>query len=96
MPQVIVTAPAESAKEADLRYVSDAGPGILRKRRDKGFTYVDVNGETIRNPGSWRVSNLGDTSVSISESTREKRPLAPRTRTGQRRRELLATMADIL
>ncbi len=48
MSEAIVTLPAESAKEAGLRYVSDADPGILRKRRGKGFTYVEVNGETIR------------------------------------------------
>lgn len=48
MSEATVTLPAESAKEAGLRYVSDADPGILRKRRGKGFTYVGVNGETIR------------------------------------------------
>ncbi|MFL6305063.1 MAG: DNA topoisomerase IB [Candidatus Sulfotelmatobacter sp.] len=48
MSTAIVTPPAESAKEAGLRYVSDADPGILRKRRGKGFTYLGVNGETVR------------------------------------------------
>jgi DNA topoisomerase-1 len=50
MPEETAPAPAESAKEAGLRYVSDADPGIRRKRRGKGFTYVGVNGETIRDP----------------------------------------------
>lgn len=48
MLETIVTLPAESAKEAGLRYVSDIDPGILRKRRGRGFTYLGVNGETIR------------------------------------------------
>ena len=47
MPEETAPAPAESAKEAGLRYVSDADPGIRRKRRGKGFTYVGVKGETI-------------------------------------------------
>ncbi|PSB05063.1 DNA topoisomerase I [filamentous cyanobacterium CCP2] len=46
----IVSDPAESAKAAGLRYVSDDGPGIRRRRSGKGFTYLDVNGERIRNP----------------------------------------------
>jgi DNA topoisomerase-1 len=32
--------PALSAREAGLRYVSDARPGIRRKRSGKGFTYI--------------------------------------------------------
>ncbi len=48
MSEAIAVLPAESAKEAGLRYVSDADPGIRRKRRGKGFVYVGVNGETIR------------------------------------------------
>lgn len=44
----IVTDPAQSAKEAGLRYVTDAKPGIARKRSGKGFRYVDADGRTIR------------------------------------------------
>ena len=40
--------PAQSAKAAGLRYVSDAKPGIQRKRRGEGFRYVDANGKAIR------------------------------------------------
>jgi DNA topoisomerase-1 len=47
-PQVIVTDPVQSAKDAGLRYVTDAQPGIHRKRRGKGFTYVDPDGKHIR------------------------------------------------
>jgi DNA topoisomerase I len=47
MPEETAPAPAESAKEAGLRYVSDAQPGIRRKRRGKGFTYTESNGQTV-------------------------------------------------
>jgi DNA topoisomerase-1 len=40
--------PAESAKAAHLRYVTDTRPGIRRKRRGKNFTYVDPDGKTVR------------------------------------------------
>jgi DNA topoisomerase-1 len=40
--------PADSAREAGLRYVSDARPGISRKRRGKGFAYTDAEGRLIR------------------------------------------------
>lgn len=48
--QEIVTDPIESAKEAGLRYVSDAKPGIRRKRCGKGFRYIDPAGATVRDP----------------------------------------------
>jgi DNA topoisomerase-1 len=47
---VIVTDPADSAKAASLRYVRDDQPGILRRRRGSGFTYVGPNGELVRDP----------------------------------------------
>ena len=37
----------ESAKAAGLRYVSDAMPGIRRKRAGKYFSYIDRKGERI-------------------------------------------------
>jgi DNA topoisomerase-1 len=40
--------PDEAAKSAGLRYVSDASPGIRRKRSGRGFTYVDAEGKTLR------------------------------------------------
>jgi DNA topoisomerase I len=40
--------PAESARAAGLRYVSDVSPGIRRKRSGKSFTYVDPDGQTVR------------------------------------------------
>lgn len=46
----VVTDPVESAKSAGLRYVSDAKPGISRKRWRKGFRYFDAEGALIRDP----------------------------------------------
>jgi DNA topoisomerase-1 len=42
--------PVESAKAAGLRYVSDDAPGIRRRAKGKGFTYVDTKGQTLRDP----------------------------------------------
>jgi DNA topoisomerase-1 len=38
----------DSAKAAGLRYVTDAMPGITRKRSGKGFSYVAPDGSTVR------------------------------------------------
>jgi DNA topoisomerase I len=40
--------PAESAQAAGLRYVSDATPGIRRRRSGTGFSYVAADGRVIR------------------------------------------------
>jgi DNA topoisomerase-1 len=42
--------PAESAKAAGLRYVSDTRPGIRRKRVGRHFSYVGPDGQPIRDP----------------------------------------------
>jgi len=39
--------PEVSAEEAGLRYVSDTGPGIRRRRAGKGWTYLGSDGERI-------------------------------------------------
>jgi DNA topoisomerase I len=44
----VITDPAESAKAAGLRYVSDAQPGLHRRRRGTGFSYVDAEGKPVR------------------------------------------------
>ncbi len=49
-PQEVITDPVQAAKEAGLRYVSDNKPGILRKRRGKGFRYIGVDGAPTRDP----------------------------------------------
>src|SRR5687767_10369181 len=44
----IVTDPVESAKAAGLRYVTEHGAGIRRRRASKRFTYVDAHGHILR------------------------------------------------
>ncbi len=39
--------PEESAEEAGLRYVTDAEPGIRRRRAGRGFAYTGPDGERI-------------------------------------------------
>ncbi|HVW78923.1 MAG TPA: DNA topoisomerase IB [Alloacidobacterium sp.] len=46
--QTVVPDPVQSAKEAGLRYVTDAQPGIQRKRQGKGFRYIDAEGKPVR------------------------------------------------
>jgi DNA topoisomerase I len=46
----IIPSPAESAKAAVLRYVTDAKPGIRRRRIGKGFSYRDPDGAPVRDP----------------------------------------------
>ena len=47
MPQVHDS--IASAASAGLRYVSDRGPGIRRRKRSGGFQYIGVEGRNIRN-----------------------------------------------
>ncbi len=42
------TDPVGTARAAGLRHVSDARRGFTRKRRGKGFVYVDTRGNTLR------------------------------------------------
>ncbi len=49
-PEDKVPDPTQSAREAGLRYVSDAQPGILRKRQGTGFRYIGVDGMPVRDP----------------------------------------------
>jgi DNA topoisomerase-1 len=46
--------PVAAARAAGLRYVTDAGPGIRRKRAGRGFSYRGLDGEPIRDPGELR------------------------------------------
>ncbi|HET9886990.1 MAG TPA: DNA topoisomerase IB [bacterium] len=48
----LVTEPAEAAKAAALRYVSDQQPGIQRHRKGSGFRYLSPSGEIIRDPAA--------------------------------------------
>lgn len=55
-----VAAPVEAAKAAGLRYVSDATPGIQRKRAGKHFSYVGRDGKPIRDEEQLkRIRSLG-------------------------------------
>jgi len=42
--------PKEAAETAGLRYVTDARPGIRRKRSGKGFTYARADGSKLTEP----------------------------------------------
>src|SRR5215207_7468264 len=51
--------PQDSAQAAGLRYVSDATPGIRRRRAGRGFSYVGPDGRTIRDkPTLARIRSL--------------------------------------
>ncbi len=39
--------PKDAAESAGLRYVSDARPGIRRKKAGKGFTYIRADGSKL-------------------------------------------------
>ena len=47
-PVEVVTDPAESAKAAGLRYVSDARPGLTRRRHGQAFRYTKADGAAVR------------------------------------------------
>ncbi|HBQ13173.1 MAG TPA: hypothetical protein DEF51_19205, partial [Myxococcales bacterium] len=40
--------PRTSADEAGLRYVDGEEPGYGRRKRGRGFSYLDLDGETVR------------------------------------------------
>jgi DNA topoisomerase I len=42
--------PVESARAAGLRYVTDDDPGIRRRKHGQGFTYLDAEGRTVKDP----------------------------------------------
>src|SRR5688572_17343189 len=50
----IVTDPVESAKAAGLRYVTEHGAGIRRRRSGKRFAYVDAHGHILRDADTLR------------------------------------------
>jgi DNA topoisomerase I len=47
---VLPLSPEGAAAAAGLRYVSDASPGIRRRKRGKAFAYVDAQGRAVRDP----------------------------------------------
>src|ERR1700677_4505325 len=51
--------PQDSARTAGLKYVSDASPGIRRRRAGKGFVYLQPDGKRVRDDETlWRIQNL--------------------------------------
>lgn len=42
------TAPEDAARAADLRHVTDEGPGITRSRSGRGFSYRGTDGTVVR------------------------------------------------
>jgi DNA topoisomerase I len=46
------------AEEAGLSYVTDAAPGIRRRRRGRGFSYVSASGETVSATVRRRIEQL--------------------------------------
>ncbi len=46
-PQAVAADPVLSARLAGLRHVSDETPGIRRRRRGKGFSYLDPQGRPL-------------------------------------------------
>ena len=49
-PQAVAADPVLSAHLAGLRHVTDSKPGIRRRRRGKGFRYLDPAGQPLRDP----------------------------------------------
>ena len=52
MASVVASAPEPraTARAAGLRYVTDASPGIRRRKAGKGFRYVGPDGKAVRDP----------------------------------------------
>ena len=44
--------PADSAEAAGLVYVTDAAPGIARRKSGSGFRYVGTDGTPVRDPAT--------------------------------------------
>ncbi len=56
----LVAESVHSAKEAGLRYVTDAKPGVSRRRRGKKFIYIDPEGKRITDHNEViRIQRLG-------------------------------------
>jgi DNA topoisomerase-1 len=49
-PQAVAADPVLSARLAGLRHVTDDRPGMRRRRRGKGFSYLDPAGQPLRDP----------------------------------------------
>jgi DNA topoisomerase-1 len=54
----IVTDPVESARRAGLRYVTETGPGIHRRRAGRGFVYLNDHGRVRDSTTLARIRSL--------------------------------------
>ena len=61
--------PQASAEEAGLRYVSDSGPGVRRRRAGKGWAYIGTDGV----PGLRKMTAATTSSVSSGDITAQAR-----------------------
>ena len=85
--------PAEAAREAGLRYVSDDRPGIRRRRAGKGFRYLRPDGAAVRDeptlrrikalviPPAWTMSGSPPTHAATSRRLAATRKAASSTAT---------------
>lgn len=53
-PAALPVMPLASAQAAGLRYVSDEGPGLRRRRHGRGFRYFDTQGEPLKDKAQLR------------------------------------------
>jgi DNA topoisomerase I len=53
-PGAVAADPSLSARLAGLRYLADDRPGIRRRRRGKGFVYLDARGQVVRDAAELR------------------------------------------
>jgi DNA topoisomerase IB len=57
----VTESPVDAAEAAGLRYVTDASPGIRRRRRGKHFSYLAPDGKIIQNPKELeRIKDVND------------------------------------
>ena len=67
VPAPVTMEPAETARQAGLRIVSDENPGIRRLRAGKGFRYLGVEGEKIRAKETLRRIRVAGHSAGLDE-----------------------------
>ncbi|MEO6654405.1 MAG: DNA topoisomerase IB [Ilumatobacteraceae bacterium] len=56
--ELLVRDPAVLAPQAGLVYLPDDEPGVTRRRRGSGFTYVDAFGATVTGPARARIEAI--------------------------------------
>ena len=74
-----------AAREAGLRYATDEAPGFTRRRRGRGFSYHDQDGNTIRDP-----------EVIARIRSRERAVVVVSARTGEGLAELQSRIEELL